>query len=440
MAFEGLSEKLSATFKRLRGKGRLTEADVREGMREVRLALLEADVSYKVVKDFVAQVTERCIGADVLDSLTPAQQIVKIVNEELVQLMGGTNAKLTFASKGPTVVMMVGLQGAGKTTNGAKLAGLMRRQFGKRPLLVACDVYRPAAITQLQVVGKQLDIPVFEMGQANPVRIAEEAIKYARDHGHDMVFLDTAGRLHVDEALMNELKNIKAKAFDDALDIDGVMLTKLDGDARGGAALSIRAATGKPIKFVGTGEKLDMIELFHPDRMASRILGMGDMLTFIEKAEQQYDEEQARKLEEKLKKNRLTLTDYMEQMDQLQKMGNLGQLAGMLPGDMGKQLDAANLDEKQLGRTRAIIQSMTPLERENPSILNASRKKRIAAGCGLQVSDVNRLLKSFEMLQQLTKSISKGRFGGFGGPGGMPTLGKAKKGKLQGFGRKKRLK
>ena len=430
MAFEGLSEKLSATFKRLRGKGRLTEADVREGMREVRLALLEADVSYKVVKDFVAQVTERCVGADVLDSLTPAQQIVKIVNEELVQLMGGTNAKLTFASKGPTVVMMVGLQGAGKTTNGAKLAGLMRRQFGKRPLLVACDVYRPAAITQLQVVGKQLDIPVFDMGQANPVHIAQEAIKYARDHGHDMVFLDTAGRLHVDEALMNELKNIKATvhpneillvvdamtgqdavnaatAFDQALGIDGVMLTKLDGDARGGAALSIRAATGKPIKFVGTGEKLDMIELFHPDRMASRILGMGDMLTFIEKAEQQYDEEQARKLEEKLKKNRLTLTDYMEQMDQLQKMGNLGQLAGMLPGDMGKQLDAANLDEKQLGRTRAIIQSMTPLERENPSILNASRKKRIAAGCGLQVSDVNRLLKSFEMLQQLTTQAAR---------------------------------
>lgn len=354
MAFEGLSEKLSATFKRLRGKGRLTEADVREGMREVRLALLEADVSYKVVKDFVAQVTERCVGADVLDSLTPAQQIVKIVNEELVQLMGGTNAKLTFASKGPTVVMMVGLQGAGKTTNGAKLAGLMRRQFGKRPLLVACDVYRPAAITQLQVVGKQLDIPVFEMGQANPVRIAEEAIKYARDHGHDMVFLDTAGRLHVDEALMNELKNIKATvhpneillvvdamtgqdavnaatAFDQALGIDGVMLTKLDGDARGGAALSIRAATGKPIKFVGTGEKLDMIELFHPDRMASRILGMGDMLTFIEKAEQQYDEEQARKLEEKLKKNRLTLTDYMEQMDQLQKWATWASWPGCCP-------------------------------------------------------------------------------------------------------------
>ena len=461
MAFEGLSEKLNAAFKKLRGKGRLTEADVREGMREVRLALLEADVSYKVVKDFVAQVTERCVGADVLDSLTPGQQIVKIVNEELTALMGGSNARLTFASKGPTIVMMVGLQGAGKTTNGAKLAGLMRRQFGKRPLLVACDVYRPAAITQLQVVGKQLDIPVFEMGQANPVHIAEEAIKYARDHGHDMVFLDTAGRLHVDEALMNELKNIKATvhpneillvvdamtgqdavnaatAFDQALGIDGVMLTKLDGDARGGAALSIRAATGKPIKFVGTGEKLDMIELFHPDRMASRILGMGDMLTFIEKAEQQYDEEQARKLEEKLKKNRLTLTDYMEQMDQLQKMGNLGQLAGMLPGDMGKQLDAANLDEKQLGRTRAIIQSMTPLERENPSILNASRKKRIAAGCGLQVSDVNRLLKSFEMLQQLTKSMSKGRFRGIPGMGGMPGMGG--RGKMKGFGRKKRLK
>ena len=462
MAFEGLSEKLNATFKNLRGKGRLSEEDIKLAMREVRLALLEADVSYKVVKDFIKTVSERAVGVEVLDSLTPAQQVIKIVNEELTNLMGGANAKLTFASRPPTVVMMVGLQGAGKTTNVAKLAGYFLKQ-GHRPLLTACDVYRPAAITQLQVVGKQLDIPVFEMGQANPVHIAQEAIKYARDHGHDMVFLDTAGRLHVDEALMNELKNIKAKvhpneillvvdamtgqdavnaatAFDQALGIDGVMLTKLDGDARGGAALSIRAATGKPIKFVGTGEKLDMIELFHPDRMASRILGMGDMLTFIEKAEQQYDEEQARKLEEKLKKNRLTLTDYMEQMDQLQKMGNLGQIAGMLPGDMGKQLDAANLDEKQLGRTRAIIQSMTPLERENPSILNASRKKRIAAGCGMQVSDVNRLLKSFEMLQQLTKSISKGRFGGFGGPGGMPTLGKAKKGKLQGFGRKKRLK
>ena len=462
MAFEGLSEKLNSVFKGLRGKGRLTEEDIKLAMREVRMALLEADVSYKVVKDFVKTVSERAVGAEVLDSLTPAQQVIKIVSEELTALMGGANAKLTFASKPPTVVMMVGLQGAGKTTNVAKLAGYFRKQ-GHRPLLTACDVYRPAAINQLQVVGKQLDIPVFEMGQIDPVTIAKEAVKYAADHGHDIVFLDTAGRLHIAEALMDELKAVKAavkpneillvvdamtgqdavnaaKAFDDALGIDGVLLTKLDGDARGGAALSIRAVTGKPIKFVGTGEKLDMIEPFHPDRMAGRILGMGDMLTFIEKAEQQYDEEQARKLEEKLKKNRLTLTDYMEQMDQLQKMGNLGQIAGMLPGDMGKQLDAANLDEKQLGRTRAIIQSMTPLERENPSILNASRKKRIAAGCGMQVSDVNRLLKSFEMLQQLTKSISKGPFGGFGGPGGMPTLGKAKKGKLQGFGRKKRLK
>lgn len=342
MAFEGLSEKLNETFKRLRGKGRLTESDVKAGLREVRLALLEADVSYKVVKDFIAKVTDRCVGSDVLESLTPAQQIVKIVNQELTELMGGSNARIATASKGPTVVMMVGLQGAGKTTNCAKLAGLMRRQYGKRPLLVACDVYRPAAITQLQVVGQQLDIPVFEMGQGDPVQIAREALKYASDHGNDIVFLDTAGRLHIDEQLMDELKNIKesihpheillvvdamtgqdavnaATAFDEALGIDGVLLTKLDGDARGGAALSIRAATGKPIKFVGTGEKLDMIELFHPERMASRILGMGDMLTFIEKAEQQYDEKQAKKLEEKLRKNRLTLSDYLDQLEQLQK-------------------------------------------------------------------------------------------------------------------------
>ncbi|MBE6919675.1 MAG: signal recognition particle protein [Ruminococcaceae bacterium] len=461
MAFEGLSEKLNATFKRLRGKGRLTEADVREGMREVRLALLEADVSYKVVKEFVAKVTERCVGADVLDSLTPAQQIIKIVNEEMTALMGGTNARLTMANKGPTVVMLVGLQGAGKTTNGAKLAGLMRRQFGKRPLLVACDVYRPAAITQLQVVGQQLDIPVFEMGQGNPVHIAEEALKYARDHGHDMVFLDTAGRLHIDEALMDELKNIKsavrpneillvvdamtgqdavnaASAFDGALGIDGVMLTKLDGDARGGAALSIRATTGKPIKFVGTGEKLDMIELFHPERMASRILGMGDMLTLIEKAEQQYDEQQAKKLEEKLRKNKLTLTDYLEQLEQLQDMGDLSQMMGMIPG-MGQQMANTQIDEKQMARTKAIIQSMTPKERENPQILNASRKKRIAAGCGQQVQDVNRLLKSFEMLQQLTKSMSKGKFRGMPGMGGMPGIGGGMS-RMHGFGRKKRFK
>ena len=449
MAFEGLSEKLNSVFKGLRGKGRLTEEDI-------KLALLEADVSYKVVKDFVAKVSERAVGAEVLDSLTPAQQVIKIVNEELTALMGGANARLTFANNPPTVVMMVGLQGAGKTTNVAKLAGLLRRQ-GKRPLLAACDVYRPAAITQLQVVGAQLGLPVFEMGQIDPVTIAVEAVKYAKDHGNDMVFLDTAGRLHIDEALMNELKAIKAavkpteillvvdamtgqdavnaaSAFDEALGIDGVLLTKLDGDARGGAALSIRAATGKPIKFVGTGEKLDMIELFHPERMASRILGMGDMLTFIEKAEQQYDEKQAKKL----RKNRLTLTDYLDQMEQLQNMGDLSQIAGMLPGNLGKQLDASQIDEKQMAHTKAIILSMTPLERENPQILNASRKRRIAAGCGLQVVDVNRLLKSFEMLQQLTKSMSKGRFRGIPGMGGMPGMGG--RGKMKGFGRKKRLK
>ena len=458
MAFEGLSEKLNAVFKSLKGKGRLTEADVRNGMREVRLALLEADVSYKVVKDFVAQVTERCVGSDVLESLTPAQQIIKIVNEELTKLMGSTNARLNTANRGPTVVMMVGLQGAGKTTNGAKLAGLMRRQFGKRPLLAACDVYRPAAINQLQVVGKQLDIPVFEMGQIDPVTIAKEAVKYAADHGNDMVFLDTAGRLHIDEALMDELRNIKAavkpneillvvdamtgqdavnaaKAFDDALGIDGVMLTKLDGDARGGAALSIRATTGKPIKFIGTGEKLDMIELFHPDRMASRILGMGDMLSFIEKAEQQYDEKQAKKLEEKLRKNRLTLSDYLDQLEQLQNMGDLSQIASMLPGNMAKGFDPDQIDPKQFARTKAIIQSMTLQERENPQILNASRKRRIAAGCGQQVSDVNRLLKGFEAMQQMTKALTRGKRG-MGALSGLMGGGSS----MKGFGRKKRLK
>ncbi|MBR2484566.1 MAG: signal recognition particle protein [Oscillospiraceae bacterium] len=457
MAFEGLSEKLNGIFKTLRGKGRLSESDVRTGMREVRLALLEADVSYKVVKEFVTSVTERCVGSDVLDSLTPAQQIIKIVNEELTRLMGTTNAKLTQANRGPTVVMMVGLQGAGKTTNGAKLAGLMRRQFSKRPLLVACDVYRPAAITQLQVVGKQLDIPVFEMGQADPVKIATEAVKYAADHGHDMVFLDTAGRLHIDETLMDELKNIKsavrpneimlvvdamtgqdavnvAAAFDEVLGIDGVLLTKLDGDARGGAALSIRATTGKPIKFVGTGEKLDMIEAFHPDRMASRILGMGDMLTFIEKAEQQYDEKQAKKLEEKLKKNRFTLSDYLEQLEQLQNMGDLNQIASMLPGGMGKGLDMSQIDEKKFARTKAIIQSMTIQERENPSVLNASRRRRIAAGCGQEVSDVNRLIKSYEAMQEMTKAISRGNLSALG------MMGHGKGKKMSSFGRKKRLK
>ncbi len=452
MAFEGLTEKLNATFKKLRGKGRLTENDVREAMREVRLALLEADVSYKVVKEFVAGVTERAVGSDVLDSLTPAQQVVKIVNEELTNLMGKEGARLANASHPPTIVMMVGLQGAGKTTTTAKLAGLLRRQSGRRPLLVACDVYRPAAIEQLKVVGAQLDLPVFEMGQGDPVDIARKAVAHAKDHGNDLVLLDTAGRLHVDEALMDELRSMKeavspheillvvdamtgqdavnaASAFDEALGITGVVLTKLDGDARGGAALSIRAVTGKPIKFVGTGEKLDMIESFHPDRMASRILGMGDMLTLIEKAEQAYDQKQAAKLEEKLRKNRFTLQDFYEQMQQLRGMGDLSQLAGMLPG-MGKQLQNATIDEKALAHTEAIILSMTPLERENPQILNASRKKRIAAGCGLQVVDVNRLLKQFEMMQQLTKQMSKGR---------MPAMGRGGFGMGRGFGRKKRF-
>ena len=429
MAFEGLTEKLNATFKRLRGKGRLTENDVREAMREVRLALLEADVGYKVVKDFVATVTERAIGTDVLDSLTPAQQVIKIVNEELTNLMGGGTAKLTMANNGPTVVMMVGLQGAGKTTTTAKLAGLMRKQYTKRPLLAACDVYRPAAIEQLKVVGGQLDLPVFEEGQGDPVTIAQNAIRHARDYGSDMVFLDTAGRLHVDETLMDELKRMKAavrpneillvvdamtgqdavnaaSAFDEALGIDGVILTKLDGDARGGAALSIRAATGKPIKFVGTGEKLDMIEPFHPDRMASRILGMGDMLSFIEKAQASYDEKQAAKLEEKLRKNRFTLQDYYDQLQQLRGMGDLSQLAGMMPGNLGKQLQGATIDEKAMAHTEAIILSMTPLERENPQILNASRKKRIAAGCGLKIEDVNRLLKQFDQMQRMMKQFS----------------------------------
>ncbi|WP_312281754.1 signal recognition particle protein [Oscillibacter sp.] len=439
MAFEGLTEKLNAAFKRLRGKGRLSEADVKEAMREVRLALLEADVSYKVVKDFVGKVTERAVGSDVLDSLTPAQQVIKIVNEELTALMGGTDSRLIMANSGPTVVMLVGLQGAGKTTNGAKLAGYLRKQYGKRPLLVACDVYRPAAVEQLKVVGGQLDLPVYDEGQGDPVKIAENALRHARDHGNDLVLLDTAGRLHVDDVLMDELRRMKtavrpndillvvdamtgqdavnaASAFDEALGIDGVVLTKLDGDARGGAALSIRAVTGKPVKFAGTGEKLDMIEPFHPDRMASRILGMGDMLTLIEKAEQNYDEKQAKKLQEKLRKNSFTLEDYLDQLRQLKGMGDLSQIAGMLPG-MGDKLQGATVDEKALSHTEAIILSMTPRERENPDLLNASRKRRIAAGSGCPVVEINRLLKQFEMVRDLTKQVSRGRFTGFGGMG-----------------------
>ena len=451
MAFEGLSEKLSAAFKKLRGKGRLSEADVKEAMREIRLALLEADVSFKVVKQFVAQVTEKAVGSNVLEALSPAQQIVKIVNQELTALMGGESAKLTIASKPPTVVMLVGLQGAGKTTNGAKLAGLMKRQNGKRPLLAACDIYRPAAIQQLEVVGGQLDIPVFQMGQTDPVDIARAAVEHAKKHGNDMVFLDTAGRLHVDEDLMEELCRIKAavepteillvvdamigqdavnaaKAFDDALDIDGVVLTKLDGDARGGAALSIKAVTGKPIKFVGVGEKLEQIEVFHPDRMASRILGMGDMLSLIEKAEQSFDQKKALELQEKLRKNKFTLTDFYDQMKQLKSMGSLSEIAGMLPGVKASDLEGANMDSKQLQRMEAIILSMTPAEREDPKLLNSSRKKRIAAGSGTQVVDVNRLLKQFEMLQALPRQFSGGKMpknlrrmmGKKGGRGGFP--------------------
>ncbi|MBO5954154.1 MAG: signal recognition particle protein [Oscillospiraceae bacterium] len=447
MAFEGLTEKISATFKKLRGKGRLKEADVKEAMREIRMALLEADVSYKVVKDFVKKVTERCIGADVLESLTPAQMIVKIVNEELTALMGSDTKHITTNPNGPTVVMLVGLQGAGKTTNGSKLAGLMKRQ-SKNPLLVACDIYRPAAITQLKVCGEKLGIPVFEMGQENPVNIAKAAVLYARQHGHDMVFLDTAGRLHVDEALMDELKNIKAavkpdeimlvvdamtgqdavnaaESFNDWLDIDSVMLSKLDGDARGGAALSVRAITGKPIKFAGMGEKLEDIEPFHPDRMASRILGMGDVLSLIEKAEKAYDAKKAAELEERLKSNRFTLQDFYDQMVQIKSMGSMQDILAQMPGGAG--LKNVQLDEKAMGRTEAIILSMTPKERENPGIIGASRKKRIAAGAGVRVEDVNRLLKSFDQMRSMIKQFSGPgagkklkRMKGLGGFGGFP--------------------
>lgn len=450
MAFEGLTEKLSAAFKKLRGKGRLSEADVKEAMKEIRMALLEADVNFKVVKQFVATVTERAIGSDVLESLTPAQMIVKIVNEELTALMGGENTKLTISPKPPTVVMLVGLNGAGKTTNGAKLAGFMKKQ-GKRPLLVACDTFRPAAITQLEVVGQQVDVPVFQMGQIDPVDIARAGIEHAKKHGNDILFIDTAGRLHVDEELMEQLKVMKAaidpteillivdamigqdavnaaKTFDEALDITGVMLTKLDGDARGGAALSIKAVTGKPIKFVGVGEKLDQVELFYPDRMASRILGMGDVLSLIEKAQQTFDAKKAAELEQKLRKNKFTLADFYDQLVQIKGMGSLSDIAGMLPGMNAKALEGASVDENALARTEAIILSMTPAERENPSLLNNSRKKRIAAGSGTQVVDINRLLKQFEMMQQMTKQFSgkqmkrMGKLGKIGKLGKLPGL------------------
>ena len=405
MPFQSLSEKLNNAFKKFKNKGKLTEADVKAGMREIKLALLEADVNFKVVKDFIKVVSERAVGSEVLESLLPAQQIVKIVNEELTALMGGTQSKLTIASKPPTVIMMVGLQGAGKTTHAGKLAGLYKKQ-GKHPLLVACDIYRPAAIKQLQIVGEQLDIPVFTMGdQTSPVKIAEEGIKYAELKGYDMVFIDTAGRLHIDEELMNELKSIKASVspteilltidamigqdavnvastFNELLDITGVILTKLDGDTRGGAALSVRHVTGKPIKFIGTGEKLDTIEPFHPDRMASRILGMGDVLSLIEKAEQAFDEKKAEELERKIRQATFTLDDYLEQFGQLRNMGSMDQILGMMPGVKPGALKDAQLDEKAIDHQEAIIRSMTRAERENPEIISASRKKRIAAGSG----------------------------------------------------------
>ncbi len=441
MAFEGLSEKLNGVFKRLKSRGKLTEADVKEAMREVRMALLEADVSYKVVKDFVAKVSERAVGEEVLTSLTPGQQVIKIVNEELIALMGDSNAKVNSPSKPPCIVMMCGLQGSGKTTHAAKLAKFFKEQ-GKRPLLAACDVYRPAAISQLQVVGEKAGVPVFEMGQINPVTIAREAVKHAKDYGNDIVILDTAGRLHIDEQLMDELKTIKsetepheimlvvdamtgqdavnvAKAFDDALGINSVLMSKLDSDTRGGAALSVLAVTGKPIKFVGTGEKLGDFEQFHPERMASRILGMGDMLTLIERAQSTFDEENSRKLSERLKENSFDMTDLLDQMKQIRKMGPLKQIIGMLPG-VGDKINDADIDDSQMGRIEAIILSMTPAERAKPSIIDPKRKRRIAAGSGNSVADVNRLLRQFEEMQKMMKQF-----------GVMGRNGKGKKNKLR---------
>ena len=426
MAFEGLSERLENSFKKLRAKGKLTESDVKEAMREVRLALLEADVNYKVSKEFTKKVTERAIGQDVMESLTPGQMVIKIVNEELTELMGGSEARLAIAKNPPTIVMMCGLQGSGKTTHSAKLARKLKKE-GHRPLLVACDVYRPAAIKQLQVVGGQVGVPVFEMGPEDPVTIAAEAVKYAKDHGNDYVLIDTAGRLHIDEALMAELTNIRAtvhpheillvidamtgqdavnvaKSFNETLGIDGVILTKLDGDTRGGAALSVRAVTGKPIKFVGTGEKLDNLETFHPSRMASRILGMGDVLSFIEKAEMALDEKKAAELEAKLAKNKFDLNDLLDQFEQIERMGSLRDTIKLIPG-IGKQIKDEDIDEKAFDRFRAIIYSMTKEERANPEIINPSRKRRIAAGCGRKVEDVNKLLAQFKQMQKMVKQI-----------------------------------
>ena len=451
MPFERLSEKLMSTFKRLRGKGKLSEKDVKHSMREVRLALLEADVNYKVAKEFTDKITQRAVGGEVMQSLTPAQMVVKIVNEELVELMGSAQSRLETSSVPPTVVMMCGLQGSGKTTHSGKLA-LAQKKKGHRPLLVACDVYRPAAIKQLQVVAGKIDVPVFEMGEEDPVKIAKEAVKHAKDHGNDIVILDTAGRLHVDEQLMAELKRIKqevepaeillvvdamtgqdavnvAKSFDDLLAITGVILTKLDGDTRGGAALSVRKVTGKPIKFVGTGEKLTDLEEFYPERMALRILGMGDMLSLIEEAESKLDQQKAEKMAEKLVKNKFDLNDLLEQMSQIKNMGSLKSILLKIPGISQKVKDA-DVDDRQVDRLCAIILSMTKKERSKPELINASRKRRIATGCGLKVEDVNSLLRRFEQMQKMMKQFSgskgKRRFPGMAGMPGFGGLGKFK--------------
>ena len=439
MAFENLSEKLQAVFKQLRGKGKLTEKDVKEAMREVKLALLEADVNFKIVKQFINKVNERAVGSEVLESLTPGQQVIKIVNEELIELMGSSQSKLTFSSKPPTVYMMVGLQGAGKTTTSGKLAGLLKKQ-GKSPLLVACDVYRPAAIKQLQVVGNNYGIPVFEMGdKLNPVDIAKESLQYAAKNKHDVILIDTAGRLHINEELMEELKNIKeavrpqeillvvdamtgqdavtvADSFNGQLGVDGIILTKLDGDARGGAALSVRSVTGKPIKYIGMGEKMEDLEPFYPDRMASRILGMGDVLSLIEKAQEAYDEKQAMEMAQKMRNNDFTLEDFLDQMQQIKKMGPLKDLIGMIPGMSQLNLNDVDVDPKAMAHIEAIIQSMTKEERQNPSILNGPRKKRIANGSGRIIAEVNRLLKQFEEMKKMMKqvnSLAKGKKGKF---------------------------
>ena len=427
--FGTLSEKLDNAFKKFKNRGKLTEADIKAGMREIKLALLEADVNFKVVRDFIKTVSDRAVGVEVLESLNPGQQVIKIVDEELARLMGSTNAKLVVSPKPPTVIMMVGLQGAGKTTHAGKLAGMLKKQ-GKNPLLVACDIYRPAAIKQLQVVGEKLSIPVFEMGdKEDPVKIAKEGIKFANQKGYDTVFIDTAGRLQIDEVLMKELQDIKAavepteilltvdsmigqesvnvaETFNELLDITGVILTKLDGDTRGGAALSIRYITGKPIKFIGVGEKLDQIEPFHPDRMARRILGMGDVLTLIDKAQEQFDAKKAAELEEKIRQQIFTLDDYLDQMAQLKNMGNLEQLAGMIPGMKPGALKDAKMDEKMLAHQEAIIKSMTKKEREHPEMLNASRKQRVAKGSGTSVEEVNKLLKQYEQIKKMMKQFS----------------------------------